>query len=165
MKNRLFIFTPCLPHYSHPVHWNQTEELVYHSLGSRPSQAQELFTLVLHLFGTTTHCLSIHLLFQSLFQLLPPTKVSRRLPLTFPLSHKHQHAQWPIGTAELFPRFYCLTPIGQLCHWTWLRRGYLRYGNLIDWLIDWLIVLCSKIWHIGATLKCPEYMYRSLSEH
>ena len=28
------------------------------------------------------------------------------------------------------------TPIWLLRHWAWLRRGYWRYRNLIDWLID-----------------------------
>ena len=45
MKNSPFIFTPCLPHHSHPVHWDQTKELVCQSLGSRPTHMQELFTL------------------------------------------------------------------------------------------------------------------------
>ena len=44
MKNRLFIFTPCLPHHSHPFHWDQTKELVCQSVGSRTTQAQEFFT-------------------------------------------------------------------------------------------------------------------------
>ena len=46
MKNSLFICTPRLPHLSHQVHWDQTQELVCRSLGSRPTQAQELFALV-----------------------------------------------------------------------------------------------------------------------
>ena len=57
------IFIPCLPH---PVHLDQAKELVCQSLGSRPTQTQELFTLVSHLSGTTCYCLSLQP-----FQLLP----------------------------------------------------------------------------------------------
>ena len=49
-KNSLFISTPCLPHCSHPVHWDRTKVIVCQSLGSRPTHVQELFTLVLCLF-------------------------------------------------------------------------------------------------------------------
>ena len=66
MKSSLFIFTPCLPHHSHPIHWDQTKVLVCWCLGSRPTQVQELFTLVLLLFGTASCCLSA-----KPFQLLP----------------------------------------------------------------------------------------------
>ena len=54
MKNSLFIFTPCLSHHSHPFHCDQTKELVCQSLGSRPTQMLEHFTLVPLLFGTTS---------------------------------------------------------------------------------------------------------------
>ena len=57
-ENSLFSFTPCLPHLSYPVDWDQTKVLVCRSLKSRPTQVQELFTLVLRLSGTTFHCLS-----------------------------------------------------------------------------------------------------------
>ena len=46
MKNGLLIFSPCLLHHFLPVHWDQAKELVCRTLGSRPTQAQELFTLV-----------------------------------------------------------------------------------------------------------------------
>ena len=46
MKRSLFIFSPYLPYHFHPVHWDQTTIIVCQSLGSRPTQAQELFTLV-----------------------------------------------------------------------------------------------------------------------
>ena len=32
----------------------------------------------------------------------------------------------------------------QLCHWAWLRQGYWRYRNMIDWLIDILLVLTTN---------------------
>ena len=37
VKNSLFIFTLCLLHHSHPVHWDQAKELVCWSLGCRPT--------------------------------------------------------------------------------------------------------------------------------
>ena len=54
MKSTLFILTQCLLHHSHLVHWDETKELVCRSLGSRRTQVQELFTLVLRLSGTTS---------------------------------------------------------------------------------------------------------------
>ena len=38
---------------------------------------------------------------------------------------------------------YCL-----LRHWAWLRRGYWRYRNLIDWLIDLYIYIYIYILNI-----------------
>ena len=43
MKNSLFIFTPCLPHHSHPVHWDQTTIIVCQSLESRPAKGERAF--------------------------------------------------------------------------------------------------------------------------
>ena len=59
VRHSLFIFTPCLPHHFHPVHGDQTTIIVCQSLESRPTQVQELFTLVPGLFGTVSRCLSV----------------------------------------------------------------------------------------------------------
>ena len=74
-RNSLFIVTPCLLHHSHTTHWDRTKIIICRSLGSRPTQVQELFTLVLRLFGTTCHCLSAQP-----FQLLS-WKTSKDTPL------------------------------------------------------------------------------------
>ena len=58
VKSSLFIFTPCLSHHSHPVLWDQIEELRRQSLGKRPTKLQEHFTHAPLLFGRTCHCLS-----------------------------------------------------------------------------------------------------------
>ena len=100
------------------------------SLGSRPTQAQELFTLVLCLFGTASRCLSIQPC-----QFLPSRNIWRHISLTWPFPHRHQHAQWPIDVTKLFVWFCCWTLIWLSRHWAWLRQGYWRYWNLIDWLI------------------------------
>ena len=42
-----------------PSHPPKSEVLVFWSQRSRPTQAQELFSCVLRLFGTTSHCLSV----------------------------------------------------------------------------------------------------------
>ena len=68
MKSSLCVFTTCFPYHAHPVQWDQAKTLVCQSLGSRSTQVQELFTLVLRLFGTTCRCLST-----LPFQLLPST--------------------------------------------------------------------------------------------
>ena len=92
MKNSLSICT------SNPVHWDETKELVCQSLGSGPAQAQELFTLVTHLFGTTSNCLSVQP-----FQLLPASNIS----LTWPFPHRHQHTWWPVDVTKLCHIFGC----------------------------------------------------------
>ena len=126
-EKSVFMFTPCLP-----SHWDQTKELVCQSLGSRPTQVQQLFTLVSLLFGTTCRCLSIQP-----FQLLPSRNISKRISLTGPL---------PIDTSA---------PDGLLilncfidfalenwfsCHAT--EPGFTGdIGSIEIWLIDWLIEL------------------------
>ena len=52
--------------------------------------------------------------------------------------HRYWHARWPVDVTELFPRFCCWTLIRMSRHWARLRRGYLRYRSLIDWLIDYM---------------------------
>ena len=131
MKNSLFIFTPCLPHCFLPVHWDQTMIIVCHSLGSRPILVQELFTLMLRIFGTTSRCLSV-----KPFQLLPLRNIWRYISLTWPFPHRYCHSPWPVDVTELFPRFCCWTLIWLSHHWAWLRRGYWRYRSLIDWFED-----------------------------
>ena len=79
VKNSLFNFTPCLLHHSHPVHWDRTTVIVSQSLGSRLTQLQELFTFVVHLFGTTCHCVSVQT-----FQLLRSRNIWRHISWTRP---------------------------------------------------------------------------------
>ena len=50
----------------------------------------------------------------------------------------HRCAQLPVDVTERLKRLLIWTPIWLLRHWAWLLRGYWRYRNLIDWLIDWL---------------------------
>ena len=83
VKNSLFIFTPCLPHRFLPVHWDQTTIVVRQSLGSIPILVQELFTFVPRLFGTTSHCLSVHP-----FQLVHLRNIWRHVSLTWPFPHR-----------------------------------------------------------------------------
>ena len=42
----------------------------------------------------------------------------------------------PVDVTERLQRLRIWTPIWLLHHWACLRRGYWRYRNLIDWLID-----------------------------
>ena len=131
MKNSLFIFTPCLPHRFLPVHWDQTMIIICQSLGSRPILVQEPFTLLPHLFGTTSHCLSVQP-----FQLLPLRNIWRHISLTWPFPHRYHHSPWSVDVTELFPRFCCWTLIWLSHHWVWLCWGYWHYRSLIDWLIN-----------------------------
>ena len=121
------------------------------ALGSRPTQVQELFTLVLRLFGTTSHCLSVQP-----FQLLPLRNIWKHISLTWPFLHRHWHVRWPVDVMELFLWLCCWTLNRLLCHWAWLYRGYWRYRSLIDWLIitlDWeLCVFICQLPFLG--IKC-----------
>ena len=156
MKNSLFIFTPCLPHPFHPVHWDQTTIIVCQSIGSTPILVQELFTPVPRLFGTTCHCLSVRP-----FQLLPLRNIWRHISLTWPFPHRYRPAPWPVDVTELFPRFCCWALIWLLRHWAWLRRGYWRYRSLIDWLIDQSYLLGSDINCIRGIVE----KWRSIEKH
>ena len=55
-----------------------------------------------------------------------------------PFPRRHRHARWPVDVVELLPRFRCWALIWMSRHWAWLRRGYWRYRNLVDWLIDFV---------------------------
>ena len=113
--------------HSHFFHWYQTKELVCWSVGSRPRQAQELFTLMPHLLGTTCHCLSI----QS-FQLVPSRNIWRHISLNWPFHHWLLHTRWLVDVTELFHLFCCWTPIRLSRHCASFRREYWCYRNLID---------------------------------
>ena len=132
MKNSLLIFTPWLLRHFHPVHWDQTKELACRSLESRPSQVQELFTLVAWLFGTICRCLSVQP-----FQLLPSRNTSRHISLTWPFLHKHHHDRWPVDVIwwrKCFINF-------AVEHWLVCRStepGFTgEIGAVEIWLIDY----------------------------
>ena len=119
VKNGLFMFPSYLPHHSHPVHWDQRKVLVCRSLGSRPTQAEELFTLVLRLFGTTSRCLSIQP-----FQLLPFQETSQDPSLWLVLPSIDTNT--PDGPLMLRVSSILLlnTNSAKSCHRVWLRQGY-----------------------------------------
>ena len=122
----------CQPRHFHPVHWDQTTIIVCQSIGSRPIQAQELFTLVPHLFGTTSCCLSV-----KLFQLLPSRNIWRNISLTWPFPHRHRHDQCPVDVTELFLRFWCWTLIRLSCA---TESGFAWDMSAIEfWLIEYFI--------------------------
>ena len=83
------------------------------------------------LFGTTSRCLSVQPV-----QLLPSRNIWRHISLIWPFPNRYRHSPWPVDVTELFPRFCCWALIWLSRQWAWLRRGYWRYRNLIDWLID-----------------------------
>ena len=108
-------------------------EIVCQSLGSRPILVLELFTLVPHLFGTTSRCLSIQPV-----QLLLSRNIWRHISLIWPFPHRYLHSPWPVDVTELFHRVCCWTLIWLSRHWAWLCRGCWHHRSLIDWLIGWL---------------------------
>ena len=129
--NSLFIFTSCLLHHSHPAHDDQAKELVCRSPESRPIQAQELFTLVPHLFGITSRCLSLQP-----FQLLPSRSISRHISLTWPFAID---TSTPDGLSMLWNCFIDFA----LEYWFGYPANEPGFAGGIDtieiWLIDWLI--------------------------
>ena len=131
MRNSPFTFAPWLPFLFHHVHWDQTEESLCWSLGSGPTLAQGPSAHVPLLFGTTFHYLSVQP------PRLPPSEdISKHtFWLGLPL-RRHQCALLPIDITKRLQRLHIGTPIWLLHHWAWLCRGYWRYRNLIDWLID-----------------------------
>ena len=114
--------------------------LVCWSLGSRSTLAQEVFTLMLCAFGTTSHCLVIEP-----FLLLPSRNIWRHISLTWSFSHRHLYARWAADIMELFFRCYCWTLTPLLRPWVWLHRGYWLYSSLIDSLN--VSVACWPILH------------------
>ena len=135
MRNSPFTYASWLPLLFHHAHWDQIEESLCPSLGSRPTLAQGPSALAPLLFGTTFHYLSVQP------PRLPPSEdVSKYTFLTWPSPHRHRCAQLPVDVTE---RLRIWTPIWLLSHWVWLRRGYWCYRNLIDWLIAKKRVFCA----------------------
>ena len=48
---------------------------------------------------------------------------------------RHRCALLPVDVTERLQWLHIWTPIWLLRYWAWLRWGYWRYRNLIDWLI------------------------------
>ena len=129
MRNSPFTFALWLPFLFHHAHWEQTEESLCPSLGSRPTLAQGPSAHLPLLFGTTFHYLSVQP------PRLPPSEdVSNHTFSTWPFPCRHGCALLPFDVTERLQRLRIWTPIWLLRHWAWLRRGYWRYRNLIDWL-------------------------------
>ena len=143
MENRLHMLAPSL--LSHTLRSNKGISLSV--LRSGPTQAQELFTLVPCLFGTTCRCLSVQP-----YQLLPSRNISGHISLTWP---PPIDTRTPDGLLMLWNCFIDLAVEHQFSGCTTeprLRRGYWRYRKLIDWF-EWAsltsISLC--VW----SLKWP----------
>ena len=135
MRNSPFTFAPWLPFLFHHAHWDQTEESLCPSLGSRSTLAQGPSAHVPLLFGTTFHYLSVQP------PRLPPSEdVSKHTFSTWSFPRRHRCAPLPVDVTERLQRLRIWTPIWLLRHWAWLRRAYWRNRNLIDSLIDWFAV-------------------------
>ena len=137
MKNSLFIFTPCLPHDFHPVPWDQTTVIVCQSLGSRPTQVQELFTLVPCLFGTTSRCLSVQPV-----QLLPSRIIWRHISLIWP---------FPIDTGmpDVLLMLWNCFPDFAVEHWFGCRATEPGFAGDIGAIEVWLIDLFILVFDTG----------------
>ena len=105
---------PFFPHHSpshscrttpHPIHWDQTKELFCWSLGSRPTQVQELLTLVARLVETASCCLSAC---HKNCYLQETSEDTSLLGFSTP---RHQHPRWPVAVMKLLHQFCCWTPI------------------------------------------------------
>ena len=125
------IFTPCLPHHFHTVHWDQTTIIACQSPG-QDQQRCKRFSLLwpIPLEQPAAVCLSVQPI-----QLLPVRNISRHISVTGPFLHRYQHARWPVDVMEQFHQFCCWTLIRLSRPWARLWREYWRYRSLIDWLI------------------------------
>ena len=105
-KNNLFMSTQCLPHHSLPGHWDQTNESLCQSLGSRSTQTRGLFTLG-PLSFVTTSCLSVC----SVTSTVIFRKHVKMHIFDWAFLYRDQHAQWPFDATEQLNRFCCWIPI------------------------------------------------------
>ena len=67
---------------------------------------------------------------------VPLLRALHWLLVIYRVPRRHRCAQLTVDVTEWLQRLCIWTPIWLLRHWAWLRRGYWRYKNLIDWLID-----------------------------
>ena len=131
MRNSPFTFAPWLPLLFHHTHWDQTEESLCPSLGSRPTLAQGPSAHVPLLFGTTFHYLSVQ----------PP-----RLPPSEDVS-KHTFSTWSSPVDTGVPN--CLLMLrNDFNDFAFEHRsgccttepGYAGdIGDIEIWLIDWYV--------------------------
>ena len=82
-RNNLFTFAPWLALLLYHAHWDQAEESLCQSLGSRPTLAQEHSALAPLFFGTTFHYLSAQ---------QPSEEISKHTLSTWSSPHRHQCA-------------------------------------------------------------------------
>ena len=156
MRNSLFTFAPWLPFLFHHAHWNQREESLCPSLGSRPTLARGPSAHVPLLFGTTFHHLSVQPP-----QLPPSEDVSKHTFLAWPCPRRHRCALLPVDVTEQLQRLRIWILIWLLRHWAWLHRGYWRYRNLIDWLMLKLMVRNSiQLILFSMSALCVHWCYR-----
>ena len=139
MRNSPFTFAPWFPFLFHHVHWDQTEESLCPSLGSRPALAQGPSAHVPLLFGTT-----FHYLYVQPPRLQPSENVSKHTFLTWPFPRRHRWAQtacWLLRND--FNDFAFEHRSG--CYAT--ESGYAGdIGAIEIWLIDWLVKIWSESW-------------------
>ena len=126
------------------------------SLGSRPTQAQELFyscapslwnNLTLSVYSASSvTTFKIHL------------KTSLWIGLC---AIDTPHTRWPVDITELLHQFCCWTPIWLSCHWAWLCWGYWCCRNLI---VCWNRRRKLTLWAI-SNIKPSIYFFRYLVHH
>ena len=128
---KLFILTQCLPHLSKTPPFTRSVPLL-RSLHLLPVKFRVDFKICLLTYKTLNEKRPVYL----------HSLLATPLPSRSPRSHKGITSSVPRGKTNAGKRSFsscCWALIWMSCHWAWLRRGYWRYRNLIDWLIDWLI--------------------------
>ena len=130
------IFTPCLPHHSHPVHWDQVTIIVCQSLESRLTQVVELFMLVPPFLWNNLP-LSVHSA-TSVTTFKKHLKTSLWLVL---FSIDTGMPDDPLMLQNCFSDFAVEHWFGLMRHRVWLTRDI---GAIEIYLIDWLIEETSE---------------------
>ena len=131
MKYSLFIFTPCLPHHSHSVHWDQ-KKLVFSPLVV-DQHRRKSFSLVCLISLEQPPAVCSFSRFKCYHQ---ETSEDTSL-LTWPFPLRHRHTRQPFDAMQLFHQVCYWTFTWLSSHWAWLCQRYWHNRNLIDWLIDW----------------------------
>ena len=114
---------------------SKQKELVCRSLGVKTNTGARAFSLLCpRPFWSKPAAVLSH---SGHFQLLPSRNISRRISLTWPFPHRHQHTRQSVDVTEQLHRFLLLNIVFWLSHhWSLALLGILVLWKI--WLI-WLI--------------------------
>ena len=135
-------------HHSHPAHWNRTKIMSVSPQGQDQHRCKSV-SLLCSVSSEQPPAVCPFSHFSGDLQ-----ETSEDPSLTWPFTHRHRHARWPVDVTELFPRFCCWTLLRLSCRWACLCRGYWHYRNLIDdWLTSRTQCLPAGLYLVGGLIS------------